>query len=60
VPVDDELEHRCEQQRYIEYQMLLHRQQIAAFELQFNDWLRTPHGRFASYYATRQRLAFAA
>lgn len=60
VPADEESEHRCERQRYVEYQMLLQRQQIAAFELQFSDWLRTPQGRFAAYYATRQRLKIAA
>ena len=36
--------------------MLLHRLQISAFEQQFDDWLRTPHGRFARYYAARERL----
>jgi hypothetical protein len=36
--------------------MLLLRLQISAFEQQFNDWLHTPQGRFAAYYAARQRL----
>jgi hypothetical protein len=36
--------------------MLLLRLQIAAFEQQLSDWLRTPQGRFATYYAARQRL----
>jgi hypothetical protein len=36
--------------------MLILRLQIAAFEQQFDDWLRTPHGRFATYYAARERL----
>jgi hypothetical protein len=39
--------------------MLLLRLQTAAFEQQFDDWLRTPHGRFATYYAARQRLIAA-
>jgi hypothetical protein len=57
VPVDEEVEgHECERQRYVEYQMLLLRLQISAFEQQFNDWLHTPHGRFAAYYAARQRV----
>jgi hypothetical protein len=56
VLVDEETSHECEQQRYVEYQMLLLRLQIAAFEQQLSDWLRTPHGRFATYYAARQRL----
>ena len=48
--------HECERQRFVEYQMLLHRLQISAFEQQFNDWLHTPHGRFAAYYAARERF----
>ena len=39
--------------------MLLHRLQISAFEQQFADWLHTPHGRFAAYYAARERLIAA-
>jgi hypothetical protein len=58
--VEDETAHQCERQRYVEYQMLLLRLQISAFEQQFHDWLRTPHGRFAAYYAVRQRLKLAA
>ena len=60
VPVEDESDHRCERQRYVEYQMLLLRLQISAFEQQFHDWLRTPHGRFAAYYAAQQRFELAA
>jgi hypothetical protein len=60
VPVDDEIIHQCERRRYVEYQMLLLRLQISAFEQQFHDWLCTPHGRFASYYAARQRIRIAA
>jgi hypothetical protein len=60
VPVEDEADHRCETQRYVEYQMLLLRLQISAFEQQYRDWLRTPEGRFSAYYAARQRLKLAA
>jgi hypothetical protein len=56
VLAEEETAHRCERQRYVEYQMLLLRLQIAVFDQQFNDWLRTPQGRFAAYYAARQRL----
>ena len=56
VLIEEETVHRCERQRYVEYQMLLLRLQISAFERQFNDWLHTPQGRFAAYYAARQRL----
>ena len=56
MPVDEDTAHECERHRYVEYQMLLHRLQITAFEQQFNDWLHTPHGRFAAYYAARERF----
>jgi len=59
VLVDEETVHQCERTRYVEYQMLLLRLQIAAFDQQFNDWLRTPQGRFESFYAARQRLIAA-
>ena len=60
VPAEETDDHRCERYRYVEYQLLLLRPQIAAFELQFRDWLSTPQGRFAAFYAARQRLAVAA
>jgi hypothetical protein len=56
VLTEEETVHRCERQRYVEYQMLLLRLQISAVEQQFNDWLHTPQGRVAAYYAARQRL----
>jgi hypothetical protein len=59
VLAEEETSHQCERQRYVEYQMLLLRLQIGAFEHQFSDWLRTPEGRFASFYAARQRLVAA-
>jgi hypothetical protein len=57
--VEEETTHECEGQRFVEYQMLLLRLQIAAFDRQFSDWLRTPQGRFAAYYAARERLVAA-
>jgi hypothetical protein len=60
VLTEEETVHRCERQRYVEYQMLLLRLQISAFEQQLNDWLLTPQGRFAAYYAARQRFHIAA
>ena len=59
VLVEEETAHECERQRYVEYQMLLLRLQIAAFDQEFGDWLRTPYGRFATYYAARERLVAA-
>ena len=47
IPHEDEDTHRCERRRYVEYQMLLLRPEIIAFEDQLAVWLRTPQGRFA-------------
>jgi NAD-dependent SIR2 family protein deacetylase len=56
VACDESDEHSCERRRFVEYQMLLLRPAIVAFEDELAAWLRTPHGRFARYYARRQRL----
>ncbi len=60
IPHEDEDSHRCERRRYVEYQMLLLRPEIIAFEDQYRTWLKTPAGRFATYYAARGRLLRAA
>jgi hypothetical protein len=60
VALEEEDGHRCERRRYVEYQMLLLRPEIVAFEDRLAEWLRTPHGRFAQYYARRERALVAA
>ena len=60
VTLEDDATHRCERRRYVEYQMLLLRPEIIAFEDHYRRWLRTPAGRFATYYAARGRLLRAA
>jgi len=60
VTFEDDATHRCERRRYVECQMLLPRAEIIAFEDQYRRWLRTPAGRFATYYAARGRLLRAA
>jgi len=57
VPNEEDEAHRCERRRFIEYQMLVLRPEIVAFEAQLSDWLETPQGRFATYYAARSRFA---
>ena len=52
--------HRCEQRRFVEYQLLLLRPEVLTFENELSDWLGTPQGRFAAYYAERDRLIAAA
>jgi hypothetical protein len=59
VPVDHHEAHRCDRRRFVEYQMLLLRPEIVAFEDELSAWMRTPCGRFESYYAARERLLAA-
>jgi NAD-dependent SIR2 family protein deacetylase len=59
VPEDHDEAHRCDRRRFVEYQMLLLRPEIVAFEDELTDWLRTPSGRFEAYYAARKRLLAA-
>jgi NAD-dependent SIR2 family protein deacetylase len=60
VPSEEDEAHRCERRRFVEYQMLVLRPEIVAFDAQLSDWLETPQGRFATYYAARERYALAA
>ncbi|MDX6511119.1 MAG: hypothetical protein QOE36_623 [Gaiellaceae bacterium] len=59
VPNEEDDAHRCERRRFVEYQMLLMRPEIVAFENELASWLGTPEGRFAAYYARRERLVAA-
>jgi NAD-dependent SIR2 family protein deacetylase len=59
VPEDHDEAHRCDRRRLVEYQMLLLRPEIVAFEDEVTAWLRTPLGRFEAYYAARERLLAA-
>jgi hypothetical protein len=52
--------HGCDRRRFVEYQMLLMRPEIFGFERELAAWLRTPQGRFETYYAARKRLGVAA
>ena len=57
VPQDHDEAHSCDPRRFVEYQMLLLRPEIVAFESELSAWLRTPRGRFETYYAHRSRAA---
>jgi hypothetical protein len=52
-------EHRCAPDRWIDYQMFQLRAEIATFEHQVAEYLDSTQGRFAQYYARRQRLLAA-
>lgn len=49
-------EHVCSPERRLDYQMLQLRAEIASFELHLAAYLASPEGRFAEYYAERQRV----
>ena len=55
VPVSEEDTHECDRQRWLDYQMFQHRGGVAQLEVELGVWLETPHGRFAVFYAERQR-----
>lgn len=53
-------EHVCSPERRLDYQMFQLRAEIASFEIHLATYLDSPQGRFAEYYAQRQRLRRAA
>jgi hypothetical protein len=59
VPEHHDEAHNCDRRRFVEYQMLLLRPEIVAFEDELTAWLGTPSGRFEAYYAARDRLLAA-
>jgi predicted nucleic acid-binding Zn ribbon protein len=50
-------EHVCSPERRLDYQMFQLRAEIAFFELHLAAYLASPEGRFAEYYAERQRVS---
>jgi NAD-dependent SIR2 family protein deacetylase len=54
---DEDVAHLCDRRRFVEYQMLLLRPAIVAFDDELDEWLSTPQGRFSAYYANRERRA---
>jgi hypothetical protein len=48
-------EHACEQERWLEFQLLQTGRQVAAFESAFAAYLASPGGRFEQWYAERER-----
>jgi hypothetical protein len=59
VPVSEEDTHECDRQSWLDYQMFQHRGGVAQLEVELGVWLETPHGRFAVFYAERQRRRVA-
>jgi hypothetical protein len=50
-----EEEHVCEEERRLDFQLFRLRSEIEGFERGLAEYLATPAGRFAVYYARRSR-----
>jgi hypothetical protein len=48
--------HVCDSDRLLDFKLFQLREEIAAFDAQLTEWLFTPHGRFATWIAERDRL----
>ena len=48
-------DHVCDQERWLDYQLVRLRPDIARFEADFREWNATPEGRFEEFYAERSR-----
>lgn len=48
-------QHRCDEARRLEYELMQHRSGLQAFEDDFTRYLQTPQGRFAAWDAERRR-----
>ncbi len=57
VPREEAEAHVCEGERWLDYQLVRLRPEIARFEADFREWLTTDAGRFELFYAERSRSA---
>jgi hypothetical protein len=48
-------EHRCEEQRRLEYEFFQLRERLGQFGAELAAWLETPSGRFETFYASYRR-----
>jgi hypothetical protein len=49
-------EHECNQERFVDYQLRRLRPEIDSFEWELALWLRTPEGRFETFWAAYDRI----
>jgi hypothetical protein len=47
--------HACDDERRLDYLVLQHRAEVAAFDVQLSRYLDSPQGRFAAWDAERAR-----
>ena len=50
-------DHVCDGERVLDFRLVQHRGEIAAFDAQLAAWLASARGRFAAWIAERDRLA---
>jgi hypothetical protein len=55
VPNEETDEHVCDQERWLDYQLVKLRPDIARFEVDFREWLKTPAGQFELFVAEKTR-----
>jgi hypothetical protein len=55
VPRSEAEEHVCDRDRWLDYQLVRLRPDIARFESDYRQWAESPEGRFEIYYASRCR-----
>jgi hypothetical protein len=57
VPAEKHAEHACDPDQRSRYESFRVKLEIERFDGELTTWLCTPAGRFAIFYAERQRLA---
>jgi hypothetical protein len=57
VASDDRDEHDCDPERVLDYRMFQLRHETEAFDVELDAYLDSPRGRFALWYASRNRGA---
>jgi hypothetical protein len=54
---EERSEHRCDRDHRLDFQMFQLHSQIASFEEELADYLRSPEGKFDAWYAEHRRAA---
>lgn len=60
VPTAAAADHVCSEERRLDYQLFLLRDEIAGLDREVAGYLDSPQGRFELWYAARERLRCAA
>lgn len=55
IPREEFDEHTCDKERWVDYQIVRMRPDIARFEADFHEWTKTNKGMFEVYYAEHSR-----